>query len=271
MSQAPGLSGTPVSGHRSSAATSASWARSSARPTSRTIRASPAMSLADSILQTASIARWVSEAVKASVRISGRTRAVHHPGHAEPIDRAAVAQGPEGLLDRHLHLAVFGQGLEDTLRFRRVVDLHRHVGTLDSLVRVLRRAVRAHQCIIAYLQMGVHDPVVCQGRHVFARGRLPERNHGLDLACEGLLIELERGLAIAIEFEVGVQLHAMRLLVCAPTTSSRSPSRENDPPPRWDRSPRARTSGAPRSRRPSGRDWENAWPIPSPLPSTSPR
>ena len=63
MSQAPGLSGTPDSGHRSSAATSASCARSSARPTSRTIRARPAMSRADSILQTASIARWVSVAV----------------------------------------------------------------------------------------------------------------------------------------------------------------------------------------------------------------
>ena len=66
MSQAPGLSGTPDSGHCSSAATSASCARSSARPTSRTIRARPAMSLADSILQTASIARWVSVAVTAT-------------------------------------------------------------------------------------------------------------------------------------------------------------------------------------------------------------
>ena len=63
MSQAPGLSGTPDSGHRSSAATSASCARSSARPTSPTIRASPAISLADSIRQTASIARCASEAV----------------------------------------------------------------------------------------------------------------------------------------------------------------------------------------------------------------
>ena len=62
MSQAPGLSGTPDSGHCSSAATSASCARSSARPTSRTIRARPAISRADSIRQTASIARWVSEA-----------------------------------------------------------------------------------------------------------------------------------------------------------------------------------------------------------------
>src|SRR6267378_5429837 len=56
MSQAPGLSGTPDAGHCSSAATSASCARSSARPTSPTMRASPAMSLADSIRQTASMA-----------------------------------------------------------------------------------------------------------------------------------------------------------------------------------------------------------------------
>src|SRR5215216_2465522 len=63
MSQAPGLFGIPDSGHRSSAATSASCASSSARPTSRTIRARPAMSLADSIRQTASIARWVSVAI----------------------------------------------------------------------------------------------------------------------------------------------------------------------------------------------------------------
>src|SRR5712691_1253299 len=72
MSQAPGLSGTPDSGHRSSAATSASCASSSARPTSRTIRARPAMSLADSILQTASIARCVSDVVTSGRR--GATR-----------------------------------------------------------------------------------------------------------------------------------------------------------------------------------------------------
>ena len=59
ISQAPGLSGTPVRGHRSSAATSASWARSSASPTSRTILVRPAINRADSIRQTASIARLV--------------------------------------------------------------------------------------------------------------------------------------------------------------------------------------------------------------------
>src|ERR687885_730136 len=63
MSQAPGLFGIPVCGHRSSAITRASCARSSATPTSRTIRVSPAMSRADSILQTASMARWVSDMV----------------------------------------------------------------------------------------------------------------------------------------------------------------------------------------------------------------
>jgi hypothetical protein len=46
-------------------ATRASCARSSARPTSRTIRARPAMSRGDSIRQTASIVRWVSEAATA--------------------------------------------------------------------------------------------------------------------------------------------------------------------------------------------------------------
>src|SRR5437773_1702547 len=66
MSQAPGLSGTPDSGQRSSATMRASCARSSATPTSRTIRASPAMSRGDSILQIASIARWVSVAVTAT-------------------------------------------------------------------------------------------------------------------------------------------------------------------------------------------------------------
>ena len=63
MSQAPGLSGTPDSGHCSSAATRASCASSSATPTSRTMRARPAISLGDSIRKTAWIARCVSETV----------------------------------------------------------------------------------------------------------------------------------------------------------------------------------------------------------------
>src|SRR5438045_1735249 len=62
ISQAPGLVGIADAGHCSRAASSASWERSSARPTSRTMRVSPAMTLAASILQTASMARWLSVA-----------------------------------------------------------------------------------------------------------------------------------------------------------------------------------------------------------------
>src|SRR5262245_11244406 len=60
MSHAPGLSGTPDSGHCLTAARSASCARSSASPTSRVRRVRPAISLADSIRQTASIAALMS-------------------------------------------------------------------------------------------------------------------------------------------------------------------------------------------------------------------
>jgi len=65
-SHAPGLSGIPDLGHCSSAATSASWASSSATPTSRTMRVREAMGLACSILNTASMARLVSVAVIAT-------------------------------------------------------------------------------------------------------------------------------------------------------------------------------------------------------------
>ncbi len=55
ISQAPGFSGTPETGQRSSAVTRASWASSSAKPTSRSMRAKPAISRGDSILQMASM------------------------------------------------------------------------------------------------------------------------------------------------------------------------------------------------------------------------
>src|SRR6185369_15825761 len=89
ISQAPGLSGMPVSGQRSSAVTSASWASSSASPTSRTIRARPAISRADSILQTASIARRASVSVTAT-DIRSPTLLL--------LDRGAHGGGVDGLL-----------------------------------------------------------------------------------------------------------------------------------------------------------------------------
>ena len=53
ISHAPGLSGVPLRGHRSSATTHASCVSSSAKPTLRSILASFAMILADSIRQMA--------------------------------------------------------------------------------------------------------------------------------------------------------------------------------------------------------------------------
>src|ERR1044072_8982233 len=66
MSQAPGLSGTPDSGHCSSAAIRASCASSSAMPTSRTMRVTPAMMRADSLLKTASTVSVAFAAVTAT-------------------------------------------------------------------------------------------------------------------------------------------------------------------------------------------------------------
>ena len=57
ISQAPGFSGMPESGHCRRAASNASWASSSAWPTSRVRRVRPPISFAASIRQTASIAR----------------------------------------------------------------------------------------------------------------------------------------------------------------------------------------------------------------------
>src|SRR6185312_11057121 len=63
ISQAPGLSGTPLFGHSASATSSASCASSSARSMLRVRRARPAMSLARSMRKVASIARCASLAV----------------------------------------------------------------------------------------------------------------------------------------------------------------------------------------------------------------
>src|SRR5215472_2874096 len=68
ISQAPGPSGMPRTGHCSSAITKASCASSSAAPTSPVMRARPAMRRGASIRQTASIAErvawWLSTVVR---------------------------------------------------------------------------------------------------------------------------------------------------------------------------------------------------------------
>src|SRR5919199_1013506 len=121
MSQPPGLSGIPDCGHCSSAATRASWARSSATDTSRTMRVSPAISRADSIRQTASIARWVADGATASVLLGG-----------------LLAQPLVGLAQLGGELLAEVVGLED----RAQLDLHAAAErcALEPLDRLLARS-----------------------------------------------------------------------------------------------------------------------------------
>src|SRR5882757_786419 len=88
ISHAPGPSGTPRTGHCSSAITRASCASSSAAPTSPVIRVRPAMRRGDSIRQTASIADFVAplsgKAVSAKVFRSHYLQDVGLPGPALP-------------------------------------------------------------------------------------------------------------------------------------------------------------------------------------------
>src|SRR5438093_2247827 len=161
MSHAPGLSGTPDSGHRSSAATRASWARSSARPTSRTIRARPAMSLADSILQTASIVRWVSVAVTATDHtIFDSISATRRSAPGLPLGGHLLAQA---LLSR----AQLARGVarREVLGLEHLADLHLGVlarSTLEPLDR---------------LRLGLHLPEPEAGDQLLGLGERPV-DHG---------------------------------------------------------------------------------------------
>src|ERR1700716_1961589 len=122
ISHAAGLRGTPVSGHCSSAATSASWAMSSATPTSPTDRASPAMSRAASIRHTASISR---RTVSAGVKTCGALKCgldpgcfggadlgweIHLAGDLAQLDKGVTA---ERAALRPLHRLVLGGTVDD--------------------------------------------------------------------------------------------------------------------------------------------------------------
>src|SRR5712691_3390530 len=158
ISQAPGLSGTPDSGHSSSAATRASCASSSARPTSRTIRARPAMILADSILQIASIARCVSVAVTAT------HHTIFNPPVQGPVHRYArelLCFGTE--VFRPVHLANLGLAFPARPVF--LVKFHEAQRSLDRLF--LRFQVKDCDTANDFLGFG-EGPV--------GRGYLPSRN-----------------------------------------------------------------------------------------------
>ncbi len=90
MSHAPGLVGTPVVGHASSAATSASCAISSAIPTSSTMRATPATMRGNSILNTASTERVEGDAVTAAHQSSRIRLEQGLPAQPSAISRSSA-------------------------------------------------------------------------------------------------------------------------------------------------------------------------------------
>lgn len=73
--------------------------------------------------------------------------------------------------------------------------------------------VAAHQHLTSGVEPGVHDLRLVACRHEFFRREIAVGDHGDDLATEAPLVELERGLAPAIEHQVGVPLHRHAPLV----------------------------------------------------------
>src|SRR5690348_1601078 len=143
MSQAPGLSGTPDSGHCSSAATSASCARSSATPTSRTSRVRPAIRRADSMRQTAWIAACASALIAAWLALDVRADALLALAHLRRQDLAEVLV------------------LEDLPDLDDRIALHRVRAALDPLDGLLQRAdlpqPEAGDQLLGLRERAVHD------------------------------------------------------------------------------------------------------------------
>src|SRR5262245_23650583 len=107
VSQAPGLAGIPWVGHCSSAMTRASWASSSAIPTSPTSRANPATTRPDSMRHTASTARRVADCVAGSAASMPpiqppplRSREVLRSEHLQHVGLAFPA-GPQVAVQAH--------------------------------------------------------------------------------------------------------------------------------------------------------------------------
>src|SRR5712671_6924123 len=91
ISHAPGPSGTPRTGHCSSAITRASCASSSAAPTSSVILARPAIRRGDSIRQTASIADLVASCPDSLIFRSFRRRTAAGVHHLQDVGGARPA------------------------------------------------------------------------------------------------------------------------------------------------------------------------------------
>src|SRR6266853_592154 len=61
-----------------------------------------------------------------SLGYAGRLLAVDRPGDAELIDARAKADRPEGVLERHLHCAVFRKRVKYPFCIHRIIDAKQH-------------------------------------------------------------------------------------------------------------------------------------------------
>src|SRR5258708_5894463 len=166
ISQAPGFSGTPVTGHRSRAASSASCVKSSASGTSRSILAKLVISRGCSIRQTARIAQWVSAAVMAADRVRrpspSRTTRGKRAKLADPFPtRHEILVELHELLRRRQRL-FFARQLEDRVAADDFLGLHEWaVGDAELAARYahLRACGHGHEPAMVKQAAGLDFPI----------------------------------------------------------------------------------------------------------------
>ncbi|CAG9263670.1 hypothetical protein PUN4_440044 [Paraburkholderia unamae] len=132
-----------------------------------------------------------------------------HPRHAEFIVEHAEARRPEGFLERHRHVAAFGERREIALGRGGVGRGQRDAEAEELVVLGHAAAVGHHELRVADLERRVHDLV----GEVRRQGALRIGRRVLEVHLEQLLrterfvIERDRFGAIAGVGEVGLDLH----------------------------------------------------------------
>jgi hypothetical protein len=144
---------------------------------------------------------------RTSGKASCRSSAIDHPGCAELVDEHAKTQCPESFLDRHLHRAVFGQRLEDAFRVRRTVNVEQNREALRFLILSLERVGARQQYLVTQGECGMEDLLVSVGGRLFGNRRIAVCQHYDNSAAQALLVKLESRLALAVEYQMGIQFH----------------------------------------------------------------
>lgn len=127
---------------------------------------------------------------------------------AESIGEHTEEEGPESLLEGHLHGAALGQSVEDALGLCRIVDVNRQRETLRLLIAP-GKGVDALQHLIANGERGMDDFVAKVLRELISRERVPVGRHEGDFGAQALLPKSKGFLTLAIEGHIGIQLHVL--------------------------------------------------------------